>query len=81
MNSSKHGETPHDTIAVTCCISSTGSAKGEVLQAAWPDLVDRDSGRFPENLVTPEQRELQESTAGTMHGLAVLQMKNLYSGA
>lgn len=60
-------------IAVTCDISSTESVTGEALQEAWPDLVDRDTGRFRESLATPEQRELQEIAAGTIRGLALRQ--------
>jgi hypothetical protein len=59
-------------VSVTCGISATESAKGEGLQEAWPDLADRDTGRFPANLVTQEQRVLLENAAGTIRGLAAL---------
>jgi hypothetical protein len=61
-----------DMALVMCGICATESAKGEGLQEVWPDLADRDSGRFPANLVTQEQRVRLENAAGTIRGPAAL---------
>ncbi len=72
MNTSTPAGAECEMVSVTCGISATESAKGEGLQEAWPDLADRDTGRFPANLVTQEQRVLLENAAGTIRGLAAL---------
>ncbi len=72
MNKSLSKPIVDRTAAFTCDISSKESVKGEVLQEAWPDLADRDTGRFRRSLATPEQRALQETAAGTIHGPAAL---------
>jgi hypothetical protein len=70
-----------DQLVLIACISSTGSVKGEVLQEVLPDLADRDTGRFPANLGTQEQRALLESAAGTIRGLAVQRLTKTNSDA
>ena len=72
MNTFTPAGAEFEMVSVTCGICATESAKAEVLQGVWPDLADRDTGRFPANLVTPEQRALLESAAGTIRGPAAL---------
>ncbi len=72
MNRSIPAGAKYEMVSVTCGICATESGKGGGLQEVWPDLADRDTGRFPANLVTQEQRELLESAAGTIRGPAAL---------
>ncbi|WP_434706924.1 hypothetical protein J3Q07_08415 [Pseudomonas sp. D4-18] len=63
-----------EMVSVTCGICATESAKGEVLQGIWPDLADRETGKFPENLVTQEQRALLENAVETIRAPGALHL-------